>query len=256
MPRDIDTDRILQETFVVSLEHHRRVGSTNDIARQQAKQKSEGQLPLLIVADSQTAGRGRGNHKWWTGNGSLAFSLLISQKMAKGRPGNSTLVGLATAVAIVEVIRSIAPTLELGIHWPNDVFVSGRKLAGILVEVLYNRLTVIGVGLNTNNKMEEAPPELAEIATTMTELTGKSYNQTNVLVGLLKTLENTLSIMAKDPSEIGSLADSFCLQRGETLTVRCGKELTTGRAAGIAIDGALLLDTKSGLQSIYSGQLE
>ena len=72
----MDINRILRETFVVEAEHREELGSTNDRALERAKQGAT-HLPLLVIADRQTAGRGRGGNRWWTGPGSLAFSLLL-----------------------------------------------------------------------------------------------------------------------------------------------------------------------------------
>ena len=72
----MDINRILRETFVVEVEQHAELASTNDRAAQRAKQGAK-KLPLLVISDRQTAGRGRGGNRWWTGAGSLAFSLLF-----------------------------------------------------------------------------------------------------------------------------------------------------------------------------------
>ena len=133
-------NRILRETFVVEVEHHVELGSTNDRTSQRAKQGAK-KLPLLVIADMQTAGRGRGGNRWWTGPGSLAFSLLLESDKTKNSAGAAPLISLSVGVAVVETIQPLLQNKEVGIYWPNDVIAAGRKMAGILVEVLPDQRT-------------------------------------------------------------------------------------------------------------------
>ncbi|MGA2799032.1 MAG: biotin--[acetyl-CoA-carboxylase] ligase, partial [Thermoguttaceae bacterium] len=135
----MDINRILRETFVVEVEHHDELESTNDRAMQRAKQGAS-RLPLLVIADRQTAGRGRGGNRWWTGPGSLAFSLLLQSAAVEskdnvmlGRQLNchpNNLISLAAGVAVAETLEPLLKSKEIGIRWPNDVISGGRKLAG------------------------------------------------------------------------------------------------------------------------------
>ncbi len=193
-PINMDINRILRETFVVEVEHHDELGSTNDRAMQRAKQGAS-RLPLLVIADRQTAGRGRGGNRWWTGPGSLAFSLLLESAAVEGKEDTSslkmsrqfnchpnTLMSLAAGVAVADTVKPLLKSHEIGIRWPNDVIAAGRKLAGILVEVLPDGHAVVGIGINTNDSMADVPAELLPHATTLLELTGKrpgSYRDSN-----------------------------------------------------------------------------
>lgn len=272
----LNVDRIQRETFVARVEHHLSLGSTNDRAKELAA-SGAGNLPLLIVADEQTAGRGRGGNRWWTGRGSLAFTLLMDGRMLGDERTSQPLVALAAAVAIVEAVvgqvsnlpinvgqvanlpsdgRQISNLPHVGLHWPNDVYAAGRKLAGILVEVLPDRRHVIGIGLNTNNSLADAPPELRQTATTLLELTGREHEHTAVLTGLLNHLARVFGQLAVDPAAIGRRADELCLQRGQTLSLQLGPQCITGRCLGIAPDGSLILETPQGRQTFYSGALQ
>jgi len=251
----LDIDRILQQTFVARAEHYATIGSTNDRAMQCADRPGE-ELPLLIVADCQTAGRGRGSHRWWTGRGSLAMSLLFEADVfGPTRPNAPPMAALAVAVALVETLMPRLPSHRPGIHWPNDVMVGDRKLAGILVEVLPNRRHVVGVGLITNNSVADAPTELQQTVATMKDLTGQEHDPTQLLVELLGHMERIFARLASAPEQIGARADALCLQHGQTLTVTLGSRSVEGRCAGIGPDGALLLDTPAGRQSFCTGVL-
>ena len=255
----LDIDRLLRESFVARAEYHRRLSSTNDRARQCAAEAAQGggELPLLVVADEQTAGRGRGSRRWWTGPGSLAFSLLVGPgHAAENRWGGSPLVALAAALAVVETVQPLLASHRVGIDWPNDVMAAGGKLAGVLVEVLPDGRQILGIGLNTNNSLAQAPAELKQTATTLLELTGVPHDQTTILLTLLARLEGNLAQLASEPGRIGARADALCLQHGKTLTLSSGSRPVTGRCAGIATDGALLLDTRDGRQAFHSGMLK
>jgi BirA family biotin operon repressor/biotin-[acetyl-CoA-carboxylase] ligase len=250
----MNVELILQETFVARVEHHASLGSTNDRARVCAAEEP-GPLPLLIVADQQTAGRGRGANRWWTGRGGLAFSLLVKlEEMGKQR-ARSPVVGLAAALAVARAVSPLVPGRTVGLHWPNDVFVGDRKLAGVLVEGLAGHLYVIGVGLNTNNRLDEAPADVQRRAATLFDLTGRYYEHTTLLLAILAHLAGALELVRSRPAEVAAEADAICLQHGRTITVESGRRTVTGVCRGIATDGALLLDTPTGREAIHSGVL-
>lgn len=248
----LDKERVLRETFVARVEHHALIGSTNDRARECASGGAQS-LPFLIVADAQTAGRGRGGNRWWTGRGSLACTLLVDlAALGVDRPWR-VLTGIAAGVAVVETVASRLPSHPVGLHWPNDVYAAGRKLAGILVEVINDRFHAIGIGLNTNNSVAAAPAELRERATTLLDLTAEPQDQTAVLVAMMRNLERRLRQMGEAPEKLTAQADAICLQRGEELTLQTGGRSLTGRCVGIAADGALVLDTPNGREKVFSG---
>jgi BirA family transcriptional regulator, biotin operon repressor / biotin---[acetyl-CoA-carboxylase] ligase len=248
----MDINRIIRETFVVEVEHHDELGSTNDRAIQRAKQGAS-RLPLMVVADRQTAGRGRGRNRWWTGSGSLAFSLLLESAAVEGKAETAPLISLAVGVAVADTVKPLLPGHEVGIRWPNDVMAAGRKMAGILVEVLPGGRTVVGIGINTNNTMAGASAELLPIAATMLDVTGKQQDHTEIMIALLNILENKLGTLKQSPSQLASQADAICLQRDKPLSLRAGNQTINGICGGVAPDGALLLKTAEGLRSFYSG---
>ena len=263
----LDLELVRQTTFVARVEHHRSIRSTNDRARQCAAE-GPAELPLLILADAQTAGRGRGAKSWWTGRGSLAISLLLDLEQMGVAQSARPLVALATAVAVAKTVAPLVPDNPVGIRWPNDVLVAGRKISGILAEMLSpaasessHALCVVGIGLNTNNRLDEAPDELRETATTLVNLTGAECNQTAILTTLLDELAAMLGDLAAKPERIARRADALCVQHGHVVTVETGDtgkasgtpRQITGRVAGIAPDGSLLLDTPGGRRAIYSG---
>jgi BirA family biotin operon repressor/biotin-[acetyl-CoA-carboxylase] ligase len=251
---DLDIARLLSETPLSRAEHHATITSTNDRARELAPELARDEA-ALIVADEQTAGRGRGANRWWTAPGSLACSLVFDPAMLGITRASFPLISLATALAIVESVRPLLAGQELGMHWPNDVFAAGRKLSGILVEVLPDGRHVIGVGLNVNHRAEETPEELRDRATSLGVLSDRAHSRTDLLVELLGALWPNFAQLATAPVEIARRANRCCLQHDRTLVIDTGRQHITGRCIGIADDGALLLDTETGPQKFYSGAL-
>ncbi len=256
MPPQYDTERIAGETFIAQVDYHHEVTSTNDLAKQWSADATAG-LPLLVVADRQTAGRGRGGNRWWTGPGSLAMTLLLGAPAARiESSGQSPLVALAAAVAVAETLLPLVPDHPVGIHWPNDVMIADGKVAGILVEVLSDARAIVGIGVNTNNSLVEAPEELRTTVATLRDVTGSRHDPTDLLIGLLQHLETALGLLPETPERIAERADQLCLQHGRTLTLRRGNQPpVTGRCLGIAADGALLLESDNGQNAYYSGVL-
>jgi BirA family biotin operon repressor/biotin-[acetyl-CoA-carboxylase] ligase len=229
----IDVPQLLNATFIQSVEHHASIDSTNDRAKQLAVAGPE-KLPLLIVADQQTCGRGRGTHRWWTGRGSLAFTLLLNA-LEEGIPrARSPLVALATAVALAETVAPLLPGRTVGIHWPNDLYVEGRKMAGILVEMPSERYCVVGAGLNTNNSLDQAPAEIRPTVTTLRDLTGIEHDHTEILCSLLNHLAGLLQQLNATPESVAASANAMCLQQGQTLTLRMGDRTVVGTCRGNA----------------------
>jgi BirA family biotin operon repressor/biotin-[acetyl-CoA-carboxylase] ligase len=259
---------ILEKTFIADAEHHAVVGSTNDLAIRRAAEP-ELKLPHLILADCQTAGRGRGSNRWWTGPGSLAFSLLLGPNLAAaagspncGERADSTseighrhpaAVSLAAGTAIVEALAPLAPGHELGIHWPNDVMLDGGKLAGILIEVLGDGKHVIGIGINTNSTAADAPEEIRRRVVTLRDVTGRMHDSKELLIAILSHLQRQLAELASSPESVARRTDALCLQRGKQLRIAQGAMQFDGRCLGIAADGALLLEIDGRAQAVYSG---
>ena len=113
------------------------------------------------------------------------MSLLLPAEWIPQDVTRSVLIALVAGVSVVEAVRPILDTcatdskraLPLGLHWPNDVMLAGRKLAGILVEALPDRRHVVGIGVNTNNTAADAPPELRPRVATLRDATGAVCDQ-------------------------------------------------------------------------------
>lgn len=162
------------------VEWHEVVTSTNDVARQRAV---EGAGPgLVVVADRQTAGRGRQGRRWVDHpGGSLLTSLLVPVPQE-----HPTLLPLAVGVAVRYAIRRAGAAAEL--KWPNDVLIRGRKCAGILIEDTGGGTAVAGIGVDTDWREVRRAGEL-EAWTSIAEETGQPCDRWELLTDLLASLE-------------------------------------------------------------------
>jgi len=238
------------------VEWHEQLGSTQDRARELV---ADGTLPVpfLIGADLQIGGRGRGKHRWWTGQGALAMSLVVDPTEFTAERGSPLppQLALAVGVAVCHAVRGLLPLENVGLHWPNDVYVGQRKLSGILTEVLSPRRVIIGIGLNSNNTLDEAPTELRATVVTLRDLLQVPVDAEALLVTLLTELHAALRLLHEQPAELGREFDALALQRGQMLLLRQGEQHQAGRCRGIAADGGLQLETEAGLRTFYSGTL-
>ncbi|MGQ9504251.1 MAG: biotin--[acetyl-CoA-carboxylase] ligase [Thermogutta sp.] len=265
--------RILSDTFLAGAEYLEVIDSTNNRAKVLAA-SNQVPLPYLVLAEEQSAGRGRGSNRWWTGKGSLAFSIIVAlpskQTVFTIPPINGEicptvagttdpyqsigLLGLAGALAVYRAVKGNVPNhLHLGIHWPNDVYANGAKLAGVLVEVTANRRVVVGIGVNVNNQKDDAPPDLLDRIVTLRELSGQILDRTTLLIDIVNQLEKLLGMLITHPSQLAEEADQACLQKGRELALEVGPSLITGKCMGIDPTGALLLQTELGEQRFLSG---
>jgi BirA family transcriptional regulator, biotin operon repressor / biotin---[acetyl-CoA-carboxylase] ligase len=219
------------------VEAHDVLPSTNDRARELA---DSGAAPFTVVlADEQTAGRGRSGHSWHSafGTGLWISALLPGAGMLPAHL--PLLVGLATARAA----ERASPRVGIGLKWPNDLFLKGRKVGGILCE-RHHGVVVTGVGLNVRQRHMDFPPELLGVATSL-EASGAGV----VSMGSLVTaLLGQLHALCAHPTR--SLAEELH-QELAARDVLWGLEVETqvagcGVARGIDADGPLLLEPPDG----------
>jgi len=249
-----DLERIQNETFVEQFVYRPEIGSTNDLAMQLGMQ-DETLLPALVLTACQTAGRGRGANRWWAGPGALTCSLILASPAVRLAPERRAQVSLVAALAVCETVSDLLPTTAVGLKWPNDVQLSGRKVSGILVEVPshHSEMFILGIGLNVNNTFEQAPRDVRSLATSLTESTGLVYDLTDVLIRLLHRTEAELTQLEADDDNLPLRWQALCVLRGKTVQLTAGSQTHTGLCDGIDRDGALLLQTESGSRRFFSG---
>jgi BirA family transcriptional regulator, biotin operon repressor / biotin---[acetyl-CoA-carboxylase] ligase len=232
------------------LRYFEQTGSTNDIALAWAA--ADAPDLALVYAEEQTAGRGRGNRRWFTPPGAaLAFSLVLRPLYGKGQ--TTPLFSALGALAVCDVLA--AQGLQPEIKWPNDVLLNRRKVCGILAESVWlgERVDsiVLGVGLNINPEAVPPPGQLNFPATCLeTELPGPPHEiQTLERVGLLQQiLQAVLYWRGLVATEIFLKAwEKRLAFRGEQVEVRVeGQPYRIGQVDGLEPDGSLRLRSQQG----------
>lgn len=246
----IDERTLLNDTDVRTVEHHPTLDSTNRLAMHLLDQSPE--LPMLISADEQTAGRGRGGNSWWSPAGALMFSVVMERPEAAAElPPYSLAVGLAVRAALQVAMGDV----ELKVKWPNDIFLEGRKVCGILVEVPpgHRDTLVIGIGINVNNSMTNAPQSVAETMLSMSDCNGHTFSRTTVLSAVVNQVIDAVTNI-KDAT-VADRWSQHCWLTGKQVSIQRGERIDTGDCVGINPAGALLLNTADGELIISSGSV-
>ena len=243
-------DSLIETTFVRGVSHLETVDSTNDEARRRLAEGTN--PPFLVVSDRQTHGRGRRVNRWWTGEGSLAMTLCVGAGSLGALARKTPLLSLATALSVAEAASGVLLHREATVHWPNDVYVGERKLAGILIESTSDAY-LIGIGVNTNNEAAAAPPELASRVTTLRDLLGGPVDTASVARDVLRRFEDNLRHGSDSIGLLTAEVNRRCGQKGRNLVVRRGDETIAGTFAEISLDGDLVLGTPQGHRAVGFG---
>ncbi|QDT68295.1 Bifunctional ligase/repressor BirA [Planctomycetes bacterium MalM25] len=252
MSGPFDAEHLRGASLAERVEVHKRLGSTNDRAKELAKRDDF--APTLVVAEEQTAGRGRGTNQWHAADGALTFSLLLAPESLGLVAQQQGLISIATAVAVIDAARATA-RLEAGFKWPNDVWLNGKKLAGILLEAPRPDRLVIGVGVNANNRFDDAPEEVAAKATSLREAAGSEIDRQALLLAFLESLGRRITQLASADAGPIEAARAACLLTGKQVTLADGDRTLFGRCQGLNKVGALLIQHEHGVAPFHAGSI-
>lgn len=205
----------------------------------------------VVVAEHQTSGRGRRGRSWTDEPGtSLLVSIILRPSLAVAE---LPMLSYVAAVAVADALESVA-ALRPQLKWPNDVLIGDRKIAGILLESRVGpaaATVVIGIGVNLNQR--SFPAELAERATSVALETGRVANPHEALAALLAAIDTWRRRLE---------TEGFGPVRGRWLALSStiGRQVTVhghaGRAVGLDLDGALLLEDAAGVRRVLAGGIE
>jgi BirA family biotin operon repressor/biotin-[acetyl-CoA-carboxylase] ligase len=229
--------------------HHRLTDSTNERARELAIAGAP--HGTLVTADEQSAGRGRQGRAWVAPPGRALLMSLVVRDLRE----QHALLPLSAAVAVCEACEASAG-VECRIKWPNDVWIDGRKVAGILVEGRpHEGWAVLGIGLNVTTGPEELPDELREIATSLRAAAGEARAAGDVAASLpavrAELVARLDSWLTRSPGEVIAAWRERDALRGHRVRWPGGE----GEAAGIADSGALLVETAGGRVELDAGEV-
>lgn len=251
----LDARRIARDAPAFEVEAVRETGSTNADLLQRVRVQQPAR-PLLRAAVHQTAGRGRQGRRWFSSaGGALLFSLAMPMQAAEARIAAAT---LACGVGAAEALRAVGVTV--GLKWPNDLLLDGRKLGGVLCELALDarqqRTLVIGVGVNlrldagTCASIGQPAAALDETAAAGMEREGLIARMAMAILAALQLYE------ARGFVPLQSRFMSLFAHRDAAIDLlELGVRVASGRALGIDGEGRLLLQTEHGLRSCSSGEV-
>jgi len=229
------------------------VTSTNDLAHYLARQgEPEG---TVVVARGQTQGRGRHGRTWQSPDGGLYFSFILRPDLEAGRAARITLMaGWAVAKALQELQAG-----AVSIKWPNDVFLEGRKVCGILTEMSLAAgkvdHMVVGVGVNVNTDPRDLPSE----SVSLKGAAGRDFDIDDVAHIILRRLDEGYGLLRGHRfwHILEDLRHASELFPGSRVRVTDGERVVTGSAVDFDEDGGLVVRRDNGTQvSVAAGSLE
>ncbi len=225
------------------------VSSTNDLALSLGADAKDG---TVIVADTQTAGKGRMGRTWTSFPGQHLFFSLILNKKGAGLPGG--LVTTAAALAVVRAIE-ISAGVRANVKWPNDIVAGRKKLAGILAEQKKDVL-VVGVGVNLNCSSADIPDGLKEKAVSLEALSGERTDRDSFLALVLDDLGRSIGTLPEGSASLLSRAWELSSLRDRDVTVKEEGSEVRGRAVGLGLSGSLKMEMPDGrIKEIFSGEV-
>jgi BirA family biotin operon repressor/biotin-[acetyl-CoA-carboxylase] ligase len=224
--------------------------STNDIAKRQAQQGVvEG---TVVIAEEQTAGKGRIKRLWLSPKGSIALSVVLYPSLAY----LPSLIMVAS-LAVVHCIEKVTG-LRAQIKWPNDVLINGKKVCGILVESEVRGkqvdYAIIGIGVNVNLRLSDFP-DIAPFATSLSHELGRDVSRRDMIRCLLAEIERLYLILPSGDLVYQEWRHNL-VTLGKRVQASSGEATYTGLAESVARDGSLLLRQSDGsLIKIVAGDV-
>ena len=226
-----------------------------DSTNQKARELAEEGYPAgtLVIADNQTAGRGRRGRNWDSRAGMGIFMSLVLKPQIS--PDKASMLTLLSALAVSKGISKITEE-KAQIKWPNDLVLHGRKICGILTEMSPKLdYVIVGIGINVHNK--DFPEEIAQMAGSLYTETGKHYSRAKLVAAVLECFEHyyALFLEKEDLSLIQQAYNELLVNQEKEVRVLDSKEPFEGIAKGITEKGELMVDTEKGRKLVSSGEV-
>jgi len=232
------------------------LSSTNSVAAELATQTDR--KAFIVVADHQTAGRGRLNRSWESPPGSNIYvSIVLRPEL---HPRDTTILTLLAGVAAASALRERAG-VDVRLKWPNDLLIGPKKVGGILTEMRASaesvQFAIIGIGINVHYRTADMPLEIRSIATSLAEETNITLSRSKILAALIGMIDLWLKKLTQNGKiTIIEQWRTLSATLGKTVSVKQGDTVIDGIAEDIDSEGFLLVRQLDGtLVSIYAGDV-
>ena len=232
--------------------------STNIIAKDKASQiTKEIDEGTIIIAEKQSAGKGRLGREWFSPVGGIWLSIILYPQLP---PSYIPRITLMTAVAVVKAIR-MCTQIKSQIKWPNDILINEKKVCGILTEMSAEldmiNWVVVGIGINANIDLRDFPEDIQANTISLKETSGKEVLRVKLTQTFLQEFEKYYDKLKR--KEFPSILEEWKLYShtlGKKIKVDMGERIITGDAVDINEEGALILKKEDGeLIKIISGTI-
>ena len=242
-----------QAQIPLAVEYYPVLPSTNDQAWKIHDTGTD--RDTLIVTDHQTAGRGRGERNWQAQAGtSLTFSILLRPGLTANLAG---LLPIITGIAVVEAL--LVFNISAKLKWPNDIYLTGKKVGGILCESKISDQTitaaVIGIGLNVNNLISDFSPDLRSTITTLRQVTQQKFKREQILTTSTIILYQYLNQLSTLAPEIPARWKRYGIFLNSAVAMHTSKSEIMGKFMGINERGEALLNRDGKISALASGQI-
>ena len=256
LPSEIQIE-LNTEIIGKQMEYFPSVDSTNRVAKALAYHgAADG---TIVVAEEQTGGKGRLERNFYSPRGKgIWFSIILRPNFL---PHDAPKCTLMAAVAVAQAMNRF--NLKPEIKWPNDIMFDGRKLVGILTEITaeIGKITyiVVGLGINVNISREEFPEEIRNVATSLSEMNGGEISRVKFFRAVLEEFDKLYcKVNAAGFAEVFTLWKKYNITLGKNVRVISagdGGESFIGKAIDLDSEGALQVETASGLRTVYAGDV-
>jgi len=233
-----------------------KIGSTNTQAMAMAAKGAE--EGTLLVAETQTAGKGRLGRSWFSPPGlNLYLSVILRPEIDCAQ---ATILTLLAGIAVAHAIRERSQ-VTAHLKWSNDVLIGEKKVAGILAELATDgqaiKHLILGIGLNVNLEAAMLPPELSKTATSLKIESGRTVSRLEMLEALVNQLERWYTVfLDQGPTPILKECSQLSHTVGRRIQVVCHDKVLEGEAVGLAPNGGLILREPDGTsRTILTGDV-
>jgi BirA family biotin operon repressor/biotin-[acetyl-CoA-carboxylase] ligase len=214
---------------------------------------------MVVVAEQQTAGRGRLSRKWHSPKGTgIWMSIILRPAIPIHQAPQLTLLAAVSVARAVEEYTGVS----VGIKWPNDILINGKKAVGILTELQADtdkiNAVIIGIGINVNQQKQDFAEDIQHIATSLAIEKGEEINRAELMQSIFLQMEKLYKEYLENGfTLIKILWESYAVSIGKKITARTLHQTFKGVAKGITEDGVLMLEDESGkIHYIHSADIE
>lgn len=237
--RDNLIGKLNKENFVSQIFFRESVGSTNDLLKERADQAKEGSIAIV---KKQKRGKGRLSHCWQSPAGGMWLSILLKPNSSPSNLSSLTvIIGVQLALALGNTLQ-----LPIKIKWPNDLFLAGKKLGGILLESQIQKKQykwiVAGVGVNVNNEAKDLFYPVNKTAISLKDETGREFDLANLVITAINAIKKAYRDWLKDDSSLLEKKwQRVSYSLGKTILLKEGNKEKKGKVIGLNSSAELIV---------------